>query len=296
MAHHGTQVAHNVVRMVVNASDRAGVPLSEILDGIPVPEARLRRLTGGLEWEHFTLLVDRLCERVGYDRIEAIVAHIPDITPDDHVILSTFVSPLLLYRFICTLMGPAMYPMLECGYQELGDGTLYVSNKVRVGVSPCHNFFKLQAPSIAAIACFLGLPPAEVRAQTTARGGDYWINLPERRKLSRRVQSITQRLFSREVIRQLAEDKARILEANEQLWRARDTSFRRKLDESSMRWSLTDRHVEVLSGLARGQSNKELARDLGCSAKTIETHITEILRRAGCDSRLALVTAFWRDL
>ena len=52
----------------------------------------------------------------------------------------------------------------------------------------------------------------------------------------------------------------------------------------------------MLSGLARGLSNKALVEELGCSVKTVETHITELLKRSGADSRLALVATFWREL
>lgn len=42
---------------------------------------------------------------------------------------------------------------------------------------------------------------------------------------------------------------------------------------------LTPRQRDVLSALARGQSNKQIARSLGISVKTVEYHRTELIQR-----------------
>lgn len=42
---------------------------------------------------------------------------------------------------------------------------------------------------------------------------------------------------------------------------------------------LTSREVEVLGLVARGYSNKEIARDLGISIKTVKTHVSNILSK-----------------
>ena len=55
--------------------------------------------------------------------------------------------------------------------------------------------------------------------------------------------------------------------------------------------SLTPREREVLQLLAEGQSTKQLARSLGISGKTVETHRRRIMERLGLDS-LAALTKF----
>jgi NarL family two-component system response regulator LiaR len=42
---------------------------------------------------------------------------------------------------------------------------------------------------------------------------------------------------------------------------------------------LTEREVEVLKLVARGRSNKEIARDLTLSEKTVKTHVSNILQK-----------------
>lgn len=61
-------------------------------------------------------------------------------------------------------------------------------------------------------------------------------------------------------------------------------------------WGLTPRQADVLRGLVDGLGNKEIARELSCTVKTVEAHVTALLDRADADSRLSVVAAFWADL
>lgn len=49
---------------------------------------------------------------------------------------------------------------------------------------------------------------------------------------------------------------------------------------------LTEREREILSLLADGRSNKEIARELGISDATVKVHIKHLLRKLGVKSRL----------
>ena len=52
---------------------------------------------------------------------------------------------------------------------------------------------------------------------------------------------------------------------------------------------LTDREHEVLRALSRGLSNKEIARELNVSPKTIDSHRTNLLRKMNVHSTAALL-------
>lgn len=52
---------------------------------------------------------------------------------------------------------------------------------------------------------------------------------------------------------------------------------------------LTDREEDVLRRIARGYGNKEIARDLGLSVKTVETYKGRGLEKLGIKSRVDLV-------
>lgn len=53
--------------------------------------------------------------------------------------------------------------------------------------------------------------------------------------------------------------------------------------------SLTERETDVLRLLARGQANKEIARDLAIGEKTVKTHVSSILSKLGVQSRTQAV-------
>jgi DNA-binding NarL/FixJ family response regulator len=48
---------------------------------------------------------------------------------------------------------------------------------------------------------------------------------------------------------------------------------------------LTAREREVLAEIARGRANREIARDLGLSEKTVKTHVSAILTKLGVQDR-----------
>lgn len=54
---------------------------------------------------------------------------------------------------------------------------------------------------------------------------------------------------------------------------------------------LTQRQHQVLSGLARGLSNKRIAGQLGISDKTVNAHVTDVLRALGANNRIEAVLA-----
>lgn len=59
--------------------------------------------------------------------------------------------------------------------------------------------------------------------------------------------------------------------------------------------SLTEREREVLRGLARGGSSREVAADLGISVRTVETHRANIMQKFGVKSMALLIQAAMRE-
>jgi len=58
---------------------------------------------------------------------------------------------------------------------------------------------------------------------------------------------------------------------------------------TSQHASLTDRQLELLKLLVVGKTNKEIARDLSISDKTVKAHLTEIFKRLGASNRTQAV-------
>jgi DNA-binding CsgD family transcriptional regulator len=68
-----------------------------------------------------------------------------------------------------------------------------------------------------------------------------------------------------------------------------------RLADAVGRLRLTPRQGQVLGLLVRGESNKAIARDLGCAEATVEIHVTALLRKSCCEGRCALVSRFWSE-
>jgi DNA-binding NarL/FixJ family response regulator len=60
---------------------------------------------------------------------------------------------------------------------------------------------------------------------------------------------------------------------------------RRETDSSQGEDLLTEREVEVLRYLARGNSNPQIARELNISVNTVKTHISHILEKLNLENR-----------
>ena len=58
-------------------------------------------------------------------------------------------------------------------------------------------------------------------------------------------------------------------------------------------WRLTRREREVLSLMVVGATNKSISAQLGCTEGTLEHHVRAILRKSGCDNRVALTATLW---
>jgi DNA-binding NarL/FixJ family response regulator len=64
----------------------------------------------------------------------------------------------------------------------------------------------------------------------------------------------------------------------------------RALTEADERVLLTPRETEVLSAVANGLTNKEIARDLGISRHTVKFHLESLMRKLGVSSRAGAVS------
>lgn len=58
---------------------------------------------------------------------------------------------------------------------------------------------------------------------------------------------------------------------------------------------LTPREREVFEHVLRGETNKDIARKLGRSLKTIELHVSRLLKKAGKPSRIQLFASLLEE-
>lgn len=76
-------------------------------------------------------------------------------------------------------------------------------------------------------------------------------------------------------------------EVTRQVISAAALSGQSQVDAESVDLSaLTDRERDILARLGRGLANVDLARDLGVSEATVKTHVSRVLAKLGCQSRV----------
>lgn len=69
--------------------------------------------------------------------------------------------------------------------------------------------------------------------------------------------------------------------------------FPHRFERAGELWDLTERQRQVLALVVRGKSNKEIASELHCAERTVEIHVTHLLRKSGAASRAMITAKFW---
>jgi DNA-binding CsgD family transcriptional regulator len=69
--------------------------------------------------------------------------------------------------------------------------------------------------------------------------------------------------------------------------------FAGRIARAADQWGLTPRQREVLHQLARGRCNKDIAARLDLQGGTVELHVSQILKKAGAESRATLIAELW---
>ena len=90
-------------------------------------------------------------------------------------------------------------------------------------------------------------------------------------------------------IKSLAEHKPFFTPEISQILFAKFLSVGPAKKRGAQKHTLTDREKDVVRLLAQGSSNKEVAKTLGISIRTAETHRATLMRKLGLDSLAALV-------
>lgn len=68
-----------------------------------------------------------------------------------------------------------------------------------------------------------------------------------------------------------------------------------RIEAAAQQWQLTPRETQVLALLAQGDANKLVGHKLGCRARTVEIHVSSILRKAKCGSRAEVIARVWES-
>jgi DNA-binding CsgD family transcriptional regulator len=291
---------------VIAVAATAGIPSEALTAGLSFDArslARRRRVT----WDEYCLLIERFEIEVGgteamRDRLEGSYHEV--LEPAHRSIFGAFVGPVPLYRFMLQILEPILFPMCEFAYELQRDKTIRAALALRPEARPCRTFFEGTVGALRGATAHLGLPPADVDVhEISDRHMVVVITPPAARTLvgkARRASGATFRNAALRVMGLLSEESVHRAGA-ERVGEPRGSGApSAPLADADARvailrrsFGLTVRQAEVLVGVANGQSNKEIARDLDCAENTIEFHVTQLLKKFTVQGRGQLIAKVW---
>ncbi len=189
------------------------------------------------------------------------------------------IDPLSLYRVV-TAVALWCVPSMRASARQRGRH-FYLDISLAPGMRDCLAYFRLSRYGFASVVTVLGLPPCECEATIGPRSASYRLTLPPSRTLMSRGRRRAAELGDVVLtwLQQMQGEFTRVWQAGPHRGQA----------EPPSQWDLTPRERAVLTHLARGASNKEIAAHLGCASRTVEVHVSRILRKSGAGGRSELI-------
>jgi DNA-binding CsgD family transcriptional regulator len=157
-----------------------------------------------------------------------------------------------------------------------------VTVRLRAGARQSETWFRGSIGALRGVPRYLDLPSAEVSAQVGPDFGIYDLTLPPNRSIIGRIRNtpVMRLLLGRE------DDDMQDAATVDELGR---DPLDERLHAALVRWKLTRRQLEVLRGMAHGETNEELAHVLECTELVIEMILAQLLQKTGTTSRAELV-------
>lgn len=269
-------VASMIVRSALQACLRAG---------LDVPRARQRLkgvpAFGRVPWDDVAELCEQIDAACGGDEVvyrkfaAAMSAHAVELRG----LAAAAVDAETLLRLVFAISSWAYPAMLV--QTRFGRRRVELTLKLPRWQRSCAAYFRLSPVCTAYTLTMLGLPPCKYESRPGPRGGSYTFMLPPSKTVAARGRHVARRLRLQGLEWfQLAQLEFR------SLWSGRKHSARTADIEA---WGLTPRERDVLVHLTAGLQNKDIAAQLGCAPRTVEIHVTHILRKSGTSGRTELV-------
>jgi DNA-binding CsgD family transcriptional regulator len=234
-------------------------------------------------WSDYITLCENM-ERLAGGGIEDLFeASDHQVDPEIRGSIGAIVDSKLLLRWIITIANPIAFQPVEHRFEDLGGRRVRVTVRLRVGARHSETWFRGSTGALRGVPRYLELPPAEVSAQIGPDFGIYDMTLPPNRTIFGRIRDapMMRLVLGRE------HDGKRAAEPVGELGR---DPVDERLHAALVRWKLTRRQLEVLRGMARGESNEELAHVLECTEVVIEMILAQLLQKTGATSRADLIT------
>jgi len=300
------EVGGMAARVFLEMANSARLPLDDLTRGLSFDARSLRGRRGErVAWDDCVTLLERMEAAVGGpERFDALslTFHHTALPPELRAVLKALVSARALYRFWIRNWNPVVFPNHDFGYEELAGGRIRISGRLRAPARPSPTFYRSAVAALANLPCHLGLPPAETEVEElTDRSLVLVVRPPRSETVMARASRASLPAFRRAALAVMDMLAGEALFRGDQL----DALLTRRSSPQGepdilervrgfeVEFALTPKQAQVLVLVARGSSNKEIARELEAAERTIEFHVTQLLRKVGADSRAQLIAKLW---
>jgi DNA-binding CsgD family transcriptional regulator len=263
----------------------AGVAPAQLTAETRALVAKVRRTRERIDWDDYIDFLDQVRAITGTrEAMARMFESQPDAMPELGRFASLFVSPRQLYRFLVSTIATAGFSHMTSSLEDVGAETPGGTIVVRTVLPPAYrdgtSFFECAIGGLRSLPGYMGLPSAGIEPQISSHEGVYRLTLPVSRTLSSRVEpamraALEQLSLYAEELQQLTGVAARS---------ASSPSF----EYVAGRFAFTRRQREVAALVVRGASNKDIALQLQCAERTVELHVSTLMRKTRTANRTQL--------
>jgi DNA-binding CsgD family transcriptional regulator len=276
-------VSHRVVLAAWEAAMRSGVAASQLRSETRAFYATVRATRERVDWDPYIDLIDQLREIAGSpEELANMFSGHRDALPELARITRLFVNPLQIYRFLVSTFASAGFSHIRSSLEITGTHRVRVRTTLPPAYRDGTSFFESCVGGLRAMPAYLGLAESEVEARISSHEGIYDLKLPASRTLVARLAPS---------VRAMLDELTFYAEEIRDMTRAVTGGVARpSFERAASRFELTPRQREVAQLITRGASNKEISVRLGCAERTVELHVTLLLRKTGATNRTQLAS------
>ncbi len=285
-------VDYYAVLIALDLARKHGLDREALTAGLLL-ESKGGGLRGAVQWDAFIELCDRICLALGgYEAMTRMGEDLPVITPEVSSFAALFVSPKGLFRFLANVVDPRIWHCMRITIEDLSEREVHIVHTIPETYRDARSFFAAGIGSWKTTPSRLGLPNAEVLEQELApHRCELVLRLPASRTIPDRLREAAVHAFASYAQVELIADAEFINQSFVARLDAEHVARERAVRE----WKLTARELAIVQLLVRGMPNKDIARNLACTVRTVESHLTVVMRKAQVKGRAELVSRYWRE-
>lgn len=282
----------SIIQSTLAVSERYGIPRAALLGHGALKESDLgrRRRIG---WDAFCEFNDRVEQAwAPHGGLEAFGRAFSTQPPPEWASLARSLIPPRQFLRLLFKVGEWAHPFATVTVRDVKAHALEVDIALPKHLRDNPSFFRICAATMRWSIALIGYPPLKVGLTVSPHRGTYRFWVPHSKTVFHRAQTAADARFS------LLVERIEALQSEVRELLSRHAAHhpdvpRARAQTLGETWGLSPRQVEVLQHLAHGASNREIAKALGVAERTVEVHVSELLKRAGVDARARLVARFW---